>query len=110
MDWRVKTLEKLRSLIKEADPEIVEERKWKKATNPDGVPVFSHGGMICTIETYKDHVKLTFPDGSSLKDAGHLFNTGASGVRRAIDLHEGDNLDEAAFKGLIKEAVALKRK
>jgi hypothetical protein len=101
-------LARIRKLIEQADPEVVEERKWVKATNPDGVPTWSHAGLLCTGETYKDHVKLTFAKGASLKDPTHLFNAGHEGkVRRAIDLHEGDKLDATAFKALIREAVAL---
>ncbi|HVD60171.1 MAG TPA: DUF1801 domain-containing protein [Gemmatimonadaceae bacterium] len=107
-DWRSVTLEKIRKLIKQADPQVVEERKWKKASNPDGVPVWSHDGMICTGETYKTHVKLTFAKGAQLKDPKRLFNSGLDGgTRRAIDLEEGDKIDETAFKALIREAVAL---
>jgi hypothetical protein len=101
-------LSRIRKLIEQADPEVVEERKWAKASNPEGVPTWYHAGLICTGETYKNHVKLTFAKGASLKDPGRLFNTGHEGnVRRAIDLHEGDKLNEAAFKALIREAVAL---
>ena len=106
-DWRGKTLAKMRTLIQEADPEIVEEWTWAKATSP-GVPVFSHGGIVCTGETYKDHIKLTFAKGAALKDPSRLFNSSLDGnVRRAIDLHEGDKINEAAFKDLIRAAVAL---
>ncbi|HUZ17095.1 MAG TPA: DUF1801 domain-containing protein [Spirochaetia bacterium] len=104
-DWRGKTLERVRWLIKEADPEIVEEWKWAKATSP-GTPVWSHDGGICTGETYKSAVKLTFFKGASLKDPSGLF-TQPGTVRRAIDIHEGDKIDEAAFKKLIQAAVAL---
>ncbi len=104
-DWRGETLAEVRRLIKEADPEIVEEWKWVKPTNP-GTPVWSHNGGICTDETYKDHVKLTFFKGASLKDPSHLFNQPGT-VRRAIDIHEGDKIDEGAFKTLIRAAVAL---
>ena len=104
-DWRGKTLERVRRLIKEADPEIVEEWKWVKPTSP-GTPVWSHNGGICTGETYKSVVKLTFFKGASLEDPSHLFNQPGT-VRRAIDIHEGDKIDEAAFKKLIREAVAL---
>ena len=109
-DWRGKMLAKVRALIHTADPDIVEEWKWAKATSP-GVPVFSQGGIICTGETYKDHVKLTFAKGSQLKDPAGLFNSSLDGnVRRAIDLHEGDKINEAAFKELFREAVALNLK
>ena len=92
----------------EADPEAVEERKWIKPTNPDGVPVWSHDGIICTGEIYKNHVKLTFARGASLKDPSRLFNSGLEGNRhRAIDVHESEKTDEKAFKALIREAVAL---
>ena len=107
-DWRVETLARMRALILEADPEIIEERKWKKAANPDGVPVFLHDGIVCTGETYKQAVKLTFAHGASLPDPKRLFNAGLeSGTRRAIDIHEGESVDARAFKTLIKEAVAL---
>lgn len=107
-DWRGKTLTRIRQLIKEADPEVVEEVKWRKPSNPSGVPVWSHDGIICTGETYKDKVKLTFAKGASLEDPAGLFNASLDGnVRRAIDLHEGDEIDEAAFKALIRAAVAL---
>ena len=98
---------KLRTLIHEADPDIVEEWKWAKATNP-GTPVFSHAGIVCTGETYKDHVKLTFAKGAALKDPSRLFNSSLEGnVRRAIDLHEGDKINEPAFRDLIRAAVTL---
>jgi len=106
-DWRGKTLAKVRKLIKKADPKVVEEWKWVKATNP-GTPVWSHSGGICTGEAYKSVVKLTFFKGAQLKDPKRLFNSSLEGnVRRAIDLHEGDQIDETAFKALIREAVAL---
>jgi len=109
-DWRAKTLAKVRQIIREADPEIVEEWKWVKATNP-GTPVWSHGGIICTGETYKNAVKMTFARGASLKDPSGLFNASLDGnVRRAIDIHEGDKIDEAALKDLIRAAVALNLK
>jgi hypothetical protein len=104
-DWRGETLERVRRLIKEADPESVEEWKWVKPTSP-GTPVWSHNGGICTGETYKSVVKLTFFKGASLEDPSHLFNQPGT-VRRAIDIHEGDKINEAAFKKLIREAVAL---
>ncbi len=106
-DWRGQTLVKVRRLIKEADPQIVEEWKWAKPTSP-GTPVWSHDGGICTGETYKSAVKLTFFKGASLKDPSGLF-TQPGTVRRAIDIHEGDTIDEAAFKKLIQAAVALNR-
>jgi hypothetical protein len=106
-DWRGKTLARLRELIYQADPEIVEEWKWAKATSP-GTPVFSHGGIVCTGETYKNAVKMTFAKGAALKDPSGLFNSSLDGnVRRAIDIHEGDKINEAALKDLIRAAVAL---
>ena len=106
-DWRGRTLAKVRKLIKQADPEIVEEWKWAKRTSP-GTPVWSHDGGICTGETYKNVVKLTFFKGAALKDPSGLFNSSLDGkVRRAIDIRENDQIDEAALKGLIGEAVAL---
>src|SRR5262249_17138944 len=109
-DWRGKTLARVRAIIHEADPEIVEEWKWAKVTNP-GTPVFSHGGIVCTGETYKNLVKLTFAKGAALKDPSRLFNSSLEGnVRRAIDIHEGDKIDEAALKDLIRAAVALNLK
>ena len=103
-DWRGKTLSHLRALIKQADPEVVEEWKWR------GVPVWSHDGLICTGETYKSVVKLTFFKGASLKDPAGLFNSSLEGnTRRAIDLHEGDEIDEVAFKTLIRAAAALNK-
>ncbi len=105
-DWRGKTLAHVRKLIHDADPDIQEERKWVKATNP-GTPVFSHDGIVCTGETHKQVVKLTFARGASLKDPKKLFNSSLEGnVRRAIDLHEGEKINEAAFKELIRAAVA----
>ena len=109
-DWRGKTLAKVRALIHEADPEIVEEWKWAKATNP-GTPVWSHAGIVCTGETYKSAVKMTFAKGAELKDPSRLFNSSLEGnVRRAIDIHEGENINEAALKDLIRAAVALNLK
>jgi hypothetical protein len=106
-DWRGKTLSRMRTLIKEADPDVIEEWKWVKATNP-GTPVWSHDGIICTGESYKNVVKLTFAKGASLKDPRRLFNASLDGhVRRAIDIHEGEDIDESAFKALVLEAVAL---
>ena len=109
-DWRGEMLRRVRKLIKEADPEIVEEWKWKKPSSP-GTPVWSHGGGICTGETYKNVVKLTFFGGAALRDPSGLFNSSLGGkVRRAIDIHEGDEIDETALKALILEAVALNLK
>ena len=109
-DWRGKMLARVRSIIHAADPEIVEERKWVSATKP-GTPVFSHGGIVCTGETYKNVVKITFAKGAALKDSARLFNSSLEGnVRRAIDIHEGDKVDEAALKDLIRAAVALNLK
>ncbi|MFC6823508.1 DUF1801 domain-containing protein [Halopelagius fulvigenes] len=105
-DWRGKTLSRIRRLIKEADPDVVEEIKWRKPSNPLGIPVWSHGGTICTGETYKEKVKLTFPQGPSLEDPAGLFNASLdSDTRRAIDIHEGDEIDEEAFKSLVRDAV-----
>jgi len=107
-DWRGETLARIRALIKEADPQVVEDMKWKKPSAPAGVPVWSYDGMICTGETYKNAVKLTFAKGAELKDPKRLFNSSLEGnTRRAIDLHEGDRIDESAFKALVREAVAL---
>ena len=107
-DWRGKTLSRLRALIKQADPEVVEELKWKKPSSPGGVPVWSHDGMICTGETYKSVVKLTFARGALLNDPSHLFNSSLEGnTRRAIDVHEGEKIDEKALKALVRAAVAL---
>ena len=109
-DWRGKTLARVRALIKQADPEIVEEWKWQKASSP-GTPVWSHGGIVCTGETYKNVVKMTFAKGAALKDPARLFNSSLEGnVRRAIDIHEGDKIDEAALKDLIRAAVTLNLK
>jgi hypothetical protein len=106
-DWRGETLSRLRDLIKQADPEVVEEWKWRKPSHP-GVPVWSHQGGICTGETYKSVVKLTFFKGASLKDPSGLFNSSLEGnTRRAIDFHEGDEIDEQAFTALIRAAVSL---
>jgi len=105
--WRGRALGRMRALIKEADPDIVEEWKWVKPTSP-GTPVWSHDGIICTGEAYKNAVKLTFAKGASLKDPAGLFNASLDGnVRRAIDIHEGEEVDPSAFKALIREAVAL---
>jgi hypothetical protein len=107
-DWRGAFLTRLRGLIREVDPDVVEEVKWRKASNPLGVPTWSHAGIICTGESYKDKVKLTFAAGASLEDPEGLFNSSLTGgTRRAIDFTEGAELDEAAFKALIGEAVAV---
>ena len=107
-DWRSDTLERVRRLIEEADPKVVEERKWRKPSKPEGVPTWSHGGLICTGETYKDKVKLTFAKGASLPDPAGQFNSGLDGgTRRAIDIREGETIEEQAFKALIRAAVAL---
>ena len=101
-DWRGETLKRMRALIKKADPDVVEELKWM------GVPVWSHDGIICTGESYKNAVKLTFSKGASLEDPTHLFNSSLEGnARRAIDIHEGEKVDESAFKALVREAIAL---
>ncbi|MBA4751980.1 MAG: DUF1801 domain-containing protein [Sphingopyxis sp.] len=106
-DWRGATLAKLRALIHEADPEVEETVKWQKPSNPAGVPVWEHAGILCTGETYKDKVKLTFAKGAALADPAKLFNSSLDGkVRRAIDLFEGDDVDAAAFKALVRAAVA----
>jgi len=106
-DWRGKTLGRMRKLIKQADPDVVEEWKWEKPKSP-GTPVWSHDGIICTGESYKNVVKLTFAKGASLKDSARLFNSSLDGnVRRAIDIHEGETVDESAFKALVLQAVAL---
>lgn len=108
LDWRGHTLTRIRQLIREADPEIVEECKWVKPTNPSGVPVWSHNGIICTGESYKDKVKLTFLKGASLNDPAKLFNASLDGnARRAIDLQEGEEIDAEAFKALVRAAIAL---
>ena len=110
-DWRRKTLAKIRQLIKEADPEIVEEVKWRKPSNPGGIPVWYHDGLVCTGETYKNHVKMTFAKGASLKDPDRLFNASLDGnVTRAIDIHEGESINEATLKNLIRAAVELNLK
>lgn len=107
-DWRDAMLSRIRKLIEQAVPDVTEEQKWAKASNPDCVPTWYHDGLICTGETYKDHVKVTFGRGGSLKDPARLFKPGTEGaVRRAVDLYEGDKLDEKAFKGLVREAAAL---
>jgi hypothetical protein len=107
-DWRGEMLSRLRALILEADPEMTEERKWVKPSNPAGVPTFSHNGLVCTGETYKNAVKMTFARGASLADPSGLFNSSLEGnTRRAIDFHEGDQVDEEALKALIRAAVDL---
>jgi hypothetical protein len=107
-DWRGEMLARIRKLIKQADPEVVEEMKWKKPSNPAGVPVWSHDGIICTGETYKNAVKMTFAKGAALNDPSGLFNSSLEGnTRRAIDFHEGDKIDEKALKALIRAAVSL---
>jgi hypothetical protein len=106
-DWRGETLGRMRKLIKEADPDVVEELKWVKPSTP-GTPVWSHNGIICTGESYKNVVKLTFAKGASLEDPAGLFNSSLEGnARRAIDIHEGEEVDESAFKALVRQAVAL---
>ena len=109
-DWRGPMLSRLRALIREADGDVIEELKWRKPSNPSGVPVWSDHGVICTGETYKDKVKLTFARGASLDDPSQLFNASLDGgTRRAIDFREGDEVDEAAFKMLVRTAVDLNR-
>lgn len=109
-DWRTTTIERLRALIVRAEPAVVEEAKWRKPTNPDGVPTFSCDGLICTLETYKDKVKSTFARGASLDDPTGVFNASLdAGTRRALDLREGDPLDEDAFVELVRRAVAANR-
>jgi len=105
-DWRGAALAKLRALIRAADPDVEETVKWQKPSNPSGVPVWEHAGILCTGETYKDKVKLTFAKGAALADPARLFNASLDGnMRRAIDLHEGQELDETAFKALVRAAV-----
>ena len=109
-DWRVAMLARLRAVIEQADPDVVEECKWKKPSNPWGVPVWSHDGMICTGETHKSVVKMTFAKGAFLDDPAGLFNSSLEGnLRRAIDFHEGDKVNEKALKALIRAAVALNK-
>ena len=109
-DWRSDLVDRIRGLVLEADPEMVEEAKWKKASNPDGVPTFSCSGLVCTVETYKDKVKVTFAKGASLPDPAGVFNASLdAGTRRAVDLTEGDTLEEDAFSDLVRSAVALNR-
>ena len=108
--WRNATIDRVRGLIEEAEPEIVEEAKWVKPSNPDGVPTFSCDGLVCTLETYRDKVKLTFARGASLEDPAGLFNASLdAGTRRAIDLYEDDELDRDAFVELVREAVSRNR-
>jgi len=107
-DWRSDLLTRIRELIQAADPDVVEEAKWVKATNPAGVPTWSHDGIICTGETYKGKVKLTFMEGAALPDPSGLFNASLdAGTRRAIDIHQGDELDEPALQALVRAAVDL---
>lgn len=107
-DWRSETVDTVRSLIVKAEPDVVEEAKWVKASNPAGVPTFSSSGLICTVETYQDKVKLTFAKGASLEDPTGIFNASlTAGTRRAIDIREGEELDPDAFVALVREAVAL---
>ena len=107
-DWRGDVLRRIRMLIREADPDVVETVKWRKPSNPAGVPVWEHAGMLCTGETYKDKVKLTFARGAALDDPSNLFNSSLDGgTRRALDIREGDKIDEQAFTALVREAVAV---
>jgi hypothetical protein len=107
-DWRGRTLARLRALIREADPDVVEEVKWRKPANPAGVPVWSHAGILCTGETYKDKVKLTFAKGAALDDPARLFNASLDGgTRRAIDIREGDEVEAEAFRALVRSAVGV---
>ena len=107
-DWREAMIARIRKVIEQADPDVVEEQKWAKASNPAGVPTWYHDGLVCTGETYKTHVKVTFAKGGSLEDPAGLFKAGTEGAtRRAVDLYEGDKLDEKAFKALFLDAVAL---
>ncbi len=109
-EWRDAVISRVRSWIMEADPEVVEERKWKRPKNPDGVPVWSHDGIICTGEIYKNHVKFTFARGAFMKDPSRVFNASLEGNQnRAIDVHEGERLDQKAFQSLVREAVTLNR-
>lgn len=110
-DWRARMIERLRALIVAAEPDVVEEVKWRKPTNPDGVPTFSSAGLICTLETYRDKVKATFAQGASLPDPTGVFNASLdAGTRRAVDLREDDDLDEAAFTDLVRAAAAHNRR
>lgn len=106
-DWRGALLTRIRRLMKDAVPGLVEEIKWRKPSNPLGVPTWSHAGIICTGESYKDKVKLTFPKGSALNDPHGLFNASMTGVRRALDIHDGDELNETALQDLVREAAAM---
>ena len=109
-DWRAALVDRIRSLVVAAEPDVVEEAKWRKASNPDGVPTFSADGLVCTVETYQDKVKVTFARGASLDDPAGLFNASLdAGTRRAIDVSEGDDLDGDAFVELVREAVAANR-
>jgi hypothetical protein len=109
-DWRADTVDLLRSLVLEAEPDVVEEAKWRKASNPDGVPTFSLDGLVCTLETYRDKVKVTFARGASLPDPSGVFNASLdAGTRRALDVHEGDEVDREAFVALVRAAVAANR-
>jgi hypothetical protein len=109
-DWRTDTVDTLRTLVTRSDPDVVEEVKWRKPTNPDGAPTFSSSGLVCTLETYKDKVKVTFAKGASLPDPAGLFNVSLdAGTRRAIDVREGEVVDADAFVGLVRAAVALNR-
>ena len=109
-DWRAQLVDRIRTLVVEAEPGVTEEAKWRKASNPDGVPTFSLDGMVCTVETYQDKVKVTFARGASLDDPAGLFNASLdAGTRRAIDVLEGDDLDDDAFVALVREAAAANR-
>jgi hypothetical protein len=109
-DWRAQLVDRIRTLVVEAEPGVTEEAKWRKASNPDGVPTFSLDGLICTVETYQDKVKVTFARGASLEDPAGMFNASLEGgTRRAIDVLEGDDLDDDAFVELVREAVAANR-
>ena len=109
-DWRAQLVDRIRSLVLKAEPDAVEEAKWRKASNPDGVPTFSHDGLVCTVETYQDKVKVTFARGASLDDSAGLFNASLdAGTRRAVDVREGDDLDDDAFVALVREAVEANR-
>ena len=109
-DWRAQLVDRIRSLVLKAEPDAVEEAKWRKASNPDGVPTFSLDGLVCTVETYQDKVKVTFARGASLDDPAGLFNASLdAGTRRAVDVREGDDLDDDAFVALVREAVEANR-